>query len=53
MEACVAFQVFWENVLYTFSFFYTEIAYSNFTFCGAYTSSFLAHHTISAKREHP
>ena len=44
---------FWENVLDSFSDFYIEIAYSNFIFCGAYTSSFLARHTILAKRTHP
>ena len=33
--------------------FYIEIAYSNFTFCGAYTLSFLVRHPISAKRAHP
>ena len=33
-----------------FSCFHIEIAYSNFTFCGAYTLSFLAHHTVSEKR---
>ena len=31
---------FWENV-FSFSVFYIEIAYSNFTFCGTYTLSFL------------
>ena len=44
---------FWENVLNSFSYFYIEFAYWNFTFCGAYTLSFLAHHTISPKRAHP
>ena len=44
---------FWENVFDSFSCFYIEIVYSNFTFCGAYTPSFLARHTISAKRAHP
>ena len=36
-----------------FSCFHIEIAYSNFTFCGAYTLSFLARHTVSEKRAHP
>ena len=36
-----------------FSCFYIEIAYSNFTFCGSYTLSFLGHHIISVKRAHP
>ena len=31
---------FWENV-FSFSGFYIEIAYSNFTFCGTFTLSFL------------
>ena len=35
-----------------FSCFHIEIAYSNFTFCGAYTLSFLARHTVSEKRAH-
>ena len=42
-----------ENVLGSFSLFYIEITYSNFTFCGAYTLSFLAHDTILGKRVHP
>ena len=37
----------------SFSCLYIEIVYLNFTFCGAYTLSFLAGHTISAKRAHP
>ena len=41
---------FVEFVLGSFLCFYTEIAYSNFTFCGAYTLSFQACHTIPAKR---
>ena len=44
---------FVENVLCSFSCFYIEIAYSNFTFCDVYTLSFLACHTISGKRAHP
>ena len=44
---------FWQNVLDSFSCIYIEIAYSNLTFCGAYTLSFLVHHTISAKQAHP
>ena len=44
---------FWENVLDSFSCFHIQIAYSNFTFCGVYTFSFLARYTISAKRAHP
>ena len=43
---------FWVNVLDSFSCLSFEIAYSNFTFCGAYMLSFLEHHTISAKRAH-
>ena len=43
---------FRQNVLDSFSCFYI-IAYSNFTFCGAYTLTFLEHHTISAKRAYP
>ena len=27
-----------------------DIAHSNFTFCGTYTLSFVAHHIIAAKR---
>ena len=42
---------FWGNVLDS-SCFYIEIAYSNFTVCGAFTLSFLARHTILAKRAH-
>ena len=38
---------FWYNVLDSFSCFYIEIAYSNFTFYGAYTFSFLVCHSIS------
>ena len=41
---------FVEFVLGSFSCFYIEIAYSNVTFCDAY--SFLAHRTISGKRAH-
>ena len=37
---------FWEVVLDSFSCFYIEISYSNITFCGAYTLSFLAFQTI-------
>ena len=43
---------FVENVLGSFSCFYIEIAYLNFTFSGAYMLRFLAHHIISAKRAH-
>ena len=43
---------FWENVLNSIACLYIEIAYSKFTFCGAYTVSFLVGHTISVKREH-
>ena len=41
---------FWENVLDSLFFFYTEIDYSNFTFCGAHMLSFLACHTNLAKQ---
>ena len=41
---------FVENMLGSFSCFYIEIAYLNFTFCGAYMLRFLAHHILSAKR---
>ena len=44
---------FWENVLGSFCCFYIQIAYSNFTFCGAYMLIFLAFNKISAKRAHP
>ena len=44
---------FADNVFGNFSCFYTEIAYSNFTFCGAYTLSFLALHTILDKASTP
>ena len=37
----------------SFSYLSIEIVYSNFTFCGAYTLSFLEPHTISAKRAQP
>ena len=40
-------------MLDSFSCLSIEIAYSHFTFCGACTLIFLAHHTISAKRAHP
>ena len=50
VQTCVAKPGFWENVLDIFSCFYIEIICSNFTFCGAYTLSFLACHTISAKK---
>ena len=52
-QNCMVRQVFWENVLDSFSCFYIEIAFSKFTFCAAYMLSFLAHHTISAKKAHP
>ena len=45
--------LFWKNVHDSFSCFCIEIAYSSLTFCGAYMLSFLAHHTVSAKRAHP
>ena len=51
LQNCVA-PYFWENVHDSFSCFNIEIAYSNFTFRGAYTLSFIACHTISAKRAH-
>ena len=44
---------FWENVLDSYSCLYIEISYSNLTFCGAYTFSFVAGHTTSTKRAHP
>ena len=37
---------FWENVLDRFSCLSIEMAYLNFTFCGAYTLSFLVRHTF-------
>ena len=40
---------FTENVLDSFSCFYIEIAYSNFTLCGTYMVSILVCLTISAK----
>ena len=51
---CTRFPEFLQDftVLGSFSCFYIEIAYLNFTFCGAYMLRFLAHHTISAKRAH-
>ena len=52
-QNCVTHQVLGENVHDSFSCFYIEIAYSNFTFCAVYTLSFLPRHTISAKRAHP
>ena len=44
---------FGEYVLNVFSCFYIEIAYSNFTFCGAYMLSFLARHTIRQNEHTP
>ena len=42
-----------ENVLGSFSYFNIETVYSNFTFCGSCTLSFLALHRISVKLAHP
>ena len=53
LQSCVVHQVLGESVYNSFSCFYTEIAYSDFTFCGAYRLSFLVFHTISTKRAHP
>ena len=50
---CVVRRFFWENVLGSFSGFYIEIVYSNFTFCGTYTLSFLACQAVSVKQAHP
>ena len=43
---------FTENVLDSFSCFYIEITYSNFTSCGTYMLSILVCHIISVKRAH-
>ena len=44
---------FWENVLDSFSCFYIEFAYSNFSSSDAYMLNFLAHHAISVRRAYP
>ena len=49
----MARQVFGRMCSIIFSCISVEIVYSNFTFCGACTLSFLMQHTISAKRAHP
>ena len=45
LQNCVACQGFGRICFLVFSCFYIEIAYSNFTYCGPYTLSFLAHPT--------
>ena len=52
LQNYVARLVFRENVLDSFYCFYIEVAYSNFTFCGACRLSLLVCNTISAKRVH-
>ena len=44
---------FLENVFDSYFCLAINIAYSNFTFCGAYTFSFPAHQIIAAKRAQP
>ena len=39
LRICVPRQVFGRMCWIVFSCFYIEIAYSNFTFCGAFTRS--------------